>query len=123
MMKIKSLSPKTKMILILAVIASLVAVGVVAAVSYVLTTSDPVTVHVDDTVVSIKPALISSQSTITIGASITLTVDCTVNWASKTVRFFENGSPIGSVTTNAAGVAQLVYTPTTLGDHLFTAGP
>lgn len=115
---------KYKAILIGLIVACVIAIPTVLAVTYYLTMSDPAQTQVIDTQQPIEPTFTATQ-TITLGQPTTLTADCGSNWANKLVYFYEvgNTTPLGSATANGSGIATFNTTPTTIGTHNYTAGP
>jgi flagellar basal body-associated protein FliL len=107
--------------IIIVVVASLL-VGGVLAVTYVLGMSNPSNTDVQDSQTTITPTVTTPPS-ITLGQSLTITADCSVNWANKPVYFYDGTTLLGSSVSSASGIATFVTTPTTIGVHAYKAGP
>jgi hypothetical protein len=118
------LSTTQKTIILGLIVALAITIPTVLGVSYYLNMSAPAQTQVNDTTQGITPTF-SVTPTITIGESVTLTANCGVNWAGKSINFYEVGTatPLGSATTNGAGTATFVTIPTSIGIHSYTAGP
>ena len=104
-------------------LAIIVAAALVAAVTYVLQTSNTITGDVTSSVVNIPVTLATNASTWTDLDALQLTASISdANGNGLTVHFYDNGTDIGNAVLSS-NTASIVKTGLAVGHHVFTAGP